>query len=56
MHLVNRQNLQRLLSGFFYGPTLAIGSGVLQEVYLPLERGLPGALFVLSPFLGPGLG
>jgi MFS family permease len=46
----------RFLSGFFFAPSLAIGSGVLQEVYMPIERGLPGAFFVLSPFLGPGLG
>lgn len=48
--------IMRFLSGFFYGPSLSIGSGVLQETYLPIERGRPGALFVLSPFLGPGLG
>ncbi|KAK9416856.1 putative Major facilitator superfamily (MFS) profile domain-containing protein [Seiridium unicorne] len=48
--------VMRFLSGFFYGPSLSIGSGVLQETYLPIERGQPGALFVLSPFLGPGLG
>ncbi|UQC83828.1 major facilitator superfamily transporter [Colletotrichum lupini] len=44
------------LSGFFYGPVLAIGSGVLNETYLPVERGLPSTIFILSPFLGPGLG
>ncbi|KAK1700868.1 putative bicyclomycin resistance protein [Colletotrichum godetiae] len=46
----------RFLSGFFYGPVLAVGSGVLNETYLPVERGLPSTIFILSPFLGPGLG
>lgn len=48
--------VMRFLSGFFYGPVLAIGSGVLNETYLPVERGLPSTIFILSPFLGPGLG
>jgi MFS family permease len=48
--------IMRFLSGFFYGPSLAVGSGVLNETYLPVERGLPSSLFILSPFLGPGLG
>ncbi|KAI1866426.1 hypothetical protein JX265_007727 [Neoarthrinium moseri] len=48
--------VMRFLSGFFYGPSLAIGSGVLLETYRPIERGPPSALFILSPFLGPGLG
>lgn len=38
--------VMRFLSGFFYGPSLAVGSGVLQETYLPIERGPPGALYV----------
>ncbi|KAF4549496.1 Polyamine transporter-like protein 5 [Elsinoe fawcettii] len=48
--------IMRFLAGFFTGPTLAIGSGILAEVYAPIERGLPSTLFVLSPFLGPALG
>lgn len=48
--------IMRFLSGFFYGPSLSIGSGVLQETYLPIERGLPSAIYILSPFLGPGFG
>ena len=48
--------IMRFLAGFFYAPSLAIGSGVLNEIYYPAERGLPVALFILSPFLGPGLG
>lgn len=46
----------RFFAGFFYGPSLAIGAGVLAEVYRPIERGLPASIYILSPFLGPGLG
>ncbi|KAI8945426.1 MFS general substrate transporter [Xylaria longipes] len=46
----------RFFAGFAYGPSLAIGSGFLAETYTPAERGLPSLLFILSPFLGPGLG
>ena len=46
----------RFLTGFFYAPALAIGSGVLSESYLPMERGIPSIIFILCPFLGPGLG
>ncbi|KAI1308089.1 major facilitator superfamily domain-containing protein [Xylaria venustula] len=46
----------RFFAGFAYGPTLSIGSGFLAETYTPAERGLPSLLWILSPFLGPGLG
>ncbi|TGJ77115.1 hypothetical protein E0Z10_g10770 [Xylaria hypoxylon] len=46
----------RFVAGFAYGPSLAIGSGFLAETYTPAERGLPSLLYILSPFLGPGLG
>ncbi|KAJ2988147.1 hypothetical protein NUW58_g4129 [Xylaria curta] len=46
----------RFLVGFVYGPSLSIGSGFLAETYTPAERGLPSLLYILSPFLGPGLG
>lgn len=48
--------IMRFVVGLFYGPALAIGAGVLAEVYRPIERGLPASLYILSPFLGPGLG
>ncbi|KAK8121303.1 major facilitator superfamily transporter [Apiospora kogelbergensis] len=48
--------IMRFLAGFFYAPSIAVGSGVLNEIYYPAERGLPIALYILSPFLGPGLG
>ncbi|KAI0802119.1 major facilitator superfamily domain-containing protein [Xylaria sp. FL0064] len=46
----------RFFAGFAYGPSLSIGSGFLAETYTPAERGLPSLLWILSPFLGPGLG
>ncbi|KAI0802805.1 major facilitator superfamily domain-containing protein [Xylaria sp. FL0064] len=46
----------RFLSGFVYGPSLAIGTGMLAETYTPKERGWPSSLYILSPFLGPSLG
>ncbi|KAG8629287.1 hypothetical protein KVT40_003152 [Elsinoe batatas] len=48
--------IMRFLSGFFWGPVLAVGSGIINEVYRPVNRGVPSAVFILSPFLGPGLG
>ncbi|KAI1815490.1 major facilitator superfamily domain-containing protein [Poronia punctata] len=46
----------RFLAGFAFGPSLSIGTGFLAETYKPQERALPAALYILSPFLGPGLG
>lgn len=46
----------RFLSGFAFSPSLAIASGVLSEVFRPIERGLPVAVFIVTPFLGPGMG
>ncbi|KAI1169672.1 major facilitator superfamily domain-containing protein [Nemania sp. FL0916] len=45
----------RFLAAFAYGPSLSIGSGFLAETYTPAERGVPSLLYILSPFLGPGL-
>ncbi|KAK3390033.1 major facilitator superfamily transporter [Podospora didyma] len=45
----------RFLAGFCFGPGLAISAGVLNETYKPEKRGLPSTLFILTPFLGPGL-
>ncbi|KAI1111804.1 major facilitator superfamily domain-containing protein [Nemania sp. NC0429] len=46
----------RFFAGFAYGPSLSIGSGFLAETFTPAERGIPSLLYILSPFLGPGLG
>ncbi|KAK3318728.1 major facilitator superfamily transporter [Apodospora peruviana] len=45
----------RFLAGFFFAPCLAISAGVLNETYKKEQRGLPSTLFILTPFLGPGL-
>ncbi|KAM7201295.1 major facilitator superfamily transporter [Rhypophila sp. PSN 637] len=45
----------RFLAGFFFAPCLAISAGLLNETYKKEQRGLPSALFILTPFLGPGL-
>ncbi|EFQ36418.1 major facilitator superfamily transporter [Colletotrichum graminicola M1.001] len=46
----------RFLAGFCLSPSLAIGSGTINETYQPSERALPTTAFILMPFLGPGLG
>lgn len=46
----------RFLAGFAYGPSLSVASGFLAETYIPAERGLASSLFILSPFIGSGLG
>ncbi|KAJ5511293.1 Major facilitator superfamily [Penicillium expansum] len=46
----------RFLAGFCYAPTLAIAAGTLNETFKPVSRALPSAIFILTPFLGPGLG
>ena len=46
----------RFLAGFALAPSLAISPGVINETFLPAQRALPAALFVLTPFLGPGMG
>ena len=46
----------RFFAGFALSPSLAIASGVLTETFLPVERGLPVACFIVTPFLGPGMG
>lgn len=45
----------RFLAGFCFGPSLAVSAGLLNDIFRPVERGLPSALFIFSPFLGPGI-
>ncbi|KAL1852048.1 hypothetical protein Daus18300_012330 [Diaporthe australafricana] len=45
----------RFLAGFCFAPSLAVSAGLLNDVFKPMERGLPSALFILTPFLGPGV-
>ncbi|EQB57074.1 major facilitator superfamily transporter [Colletotrichum gloeosporioides Cg-14] len=46
----------RFLAGFCLSPSLAIGSGTINETFRPSQRGLPSTIYILMPFLGPGLG
>lgn len=46
----------RFLAGFCYAPSLAIAGGTINETFRPVKRGIPSTIFILSPFLGPGLG
>lgn len=45
----------RFLAGFCFGPSLAVSAGLLNDVFRPVQRGFPTALFILIPFLGPGI-
>jgi MFS family permease len=45
----------RFLAGFCLAPSLAISTGTINEMYKPVDRGLPSTFFILMPFLGPGI-
>ena len=46
----------RFLAGFCLAPSLAIAGGTLNETFKPIHRAIPSTIFILTPFLGPGLG
>ncbi|KAH7149116.1 major facilitator superfamily domain-containing protein [Dactylonectria estremocensis] len=46
----------RFMAGLCWGPVLAVASGSLVETFRPKSRGPVSAVFILMPFLGPGLG
>lgn len=46
----------RFMAGFCWAPVLATAAGSLSDLYEPKHRGFPSAIFILMPFLGPGLG
>ncbi|KAH8691448.1 major facilitator superfamily domain-containing protein [Talaromyces proteolyticus] len=46
----------RFMAGFVWAPVLAVAPGSLSETFLPKARGPASAIFILMPFLGPGLG
>ncbi|KAK0651008.1 major facilitator superfamily domain-containing protein, partial [Cercophora newfieldiana] len=48
-------NILRFLAGFCFAPSLAIATGSINEMYKPVDRGLPSTFFILTPFLGPGI-
>lgn len=47
--------IMRFLAGFCFSPSLSVSAGTLSETFKPVERGLPSTIFILTPFLGPGL-
>lgn len=46
----------RFMAGLCWGPVLAVASGSLAETFRPKSRGPVSAVFIMMPFLGPGLG
>lgn len=46
----------RFLAGFCFASTLAIAAGTINETFKPVKRAIPSTIFILMPFLGPGLG
>ncbi|KAF2215674.1 hypothetical protein CERZMDRAFT_94075 [Cercospora zeae-maydis SCOH1-5] len=46
----------RFLAGTAGGPVLAVGAGTNADLFLPIDRAFSSALFIMMPFLGPGLG
>lgn len=44
------------LAGFSYAPSLAIAAGTINETFKPNSRAVPSTIFILTPFLGPGIG
>ncbi|KAI8654823.1 MFS domain-containing protein [Fusarium keratoplasticum] len=46
----------RFMAGLCWGPVLAVAPGTLSETFTPKNRGPVSAVFILMPFLGPGLG
>lgn len=56
VHDIGALAFLRFMSGLCWGPVLAVASGSLVETFRPKTRGPVSALFILMPFLGPGLG
>lgn len=46
----------RFFAGFCFSPSLAVAAGTINETFLPAQRAVPSTIFILTPFLGPGLG
>lgn len=46
----------RFLAGFCWAPMLATAAGSLADTFPPSTRGPASAIFIVMPFLGPGLG
>lgn len=46
----------RFAAGCCWGPSLAVASGTISETFGPKSRGLMLTVFILTAFLGPGIG
>ncbi|GAB7347879.1 hypothetical protein MBLNU459_g5405t1 [Dothideomycetes sp. NU459] len=46
----------RFFAGMFGSPALAVGAGTNADMWPPHKRAIASSLFVMAPFLGPGLG
>lgn len=46
----------RFMAGFSWASVISVAPGILSETFLPTSRGPASAIFILMPFLGPGLG
>lgn len=46
----------RLLAGTAGAPVLAVGSGTNADLFVPRDRAVSSALFIMMPFLGPAFG
>ncbi|KAI9720120.1 MAG: hypothetical protein M1828_005848 [Chrysothrix sp. TS-e1954] len=46
----------RWFAGFLGTAGIAVGAGVISDIFPPKEMALPSAVFILMPFFGPSLG
>lgn len=46
----------RFMAGFCWAPVLSVAPGSISDMYAANVRGPASAVFILIPFLGPGLG
>lgn len=47
--------LLRFLAGVCFSHSLAIVLGTVDGIYRPAQHVIPSTIFILTPFLGPGL-
>jgi MFS family permease len=46
----------RFFAGLCFATPLAIAAGTINETFRPASRAIPSTIFILTPFLGPGIG
>ncbi|SCN64008.1 related to mfs-multidrug-resistance transporter [Fusarium fujikuroi] len=56
VHNIGGLSFLRFMAGLCWAPVLAVAPGTLSETFTPKNRGPVSAVFILMPFLGPGLG